>query len=89
MEKTLFQKKIKYLYDELDISPDSFVELFLKEGQRKSDRKKTVIDKWLNGEMKGRPTVFSFLDYKISELKVDLERAFSQDSFLRNSFDSL
>ena len=71
MIKTLFQKKIQYLFDELKISPDSFVELFLKEGQRKSDRKKTVIDKWLNGEMKGRPTVFAFEDYEISNCKID------------------
>jgi len=88
MSKTLFQEKIQYLFNELKISPDSFIELFLKKGQRKSDRKKTVIDKWLNGEMKGRPTVFSFLDYEISGCKIDSERAFSEDSFLRNSLGS-
>jgi len=88
MTKTLFQKKIEYLFDELNISDDNFVELFLKEGQRKSDRKKTVIDKWLNGEMKGRPTVFAFEEYEISNYKVDSEQAFTKDSFLSDSFDS-
>ena len=88
MEKTLFQKKIKYLYDELHISPDSFVELFLKKGQRKSDRKKTVIDKWLNGEMKGRPTVFAFEDYEISNREVNSEKAFTRSSFLSDSLES-
>jgi len=88
MKKTLFQEKIDYLFNQLDISPDSFVELFLKKGQRKSDRKKTVIDKWLNGEMKGRPTVFAFEDYEISNHKINYEKAFTRESFLSDSFES-
>ena len=89
MKKTLFQQKIDYLYDSLDIGEDSFTELFMKEGQKKSDRKKTVIKKWREEEMKGNPTVFAFDEYKISkDFKIGSEPAFTKASFLSDSLES-
>jgi len=95
MQKNLFQEKINYLFEtfkKANICNDerALVELFSKGGIYSDARKKTVIEKWLNGEMKQPPKriLFLFADYPISyKFKLSNDKnAFSKESFLNNSF---
>jgi len=90
MVKNLFQKKIEYLFAQLKIDEKEFVYLFLEDEKKLNSRKKTVIDKWLKGEMKESPKdlSFKFNKYKISKYEVNSEQAFTKDSFLSDSFES-
>jgi hypothetical protein len=94
MQKILFQKKISYLFEEFKkaeiCDEKGLVELFSENGIYSNTRKKTVIDKWLNGDMKQPPKniLFSFNQYPISyEYKLpNGKNAFSKESFLSSSF---
>jgi hypothetical protein len=94
MQKILFQKKISYLFEEFKkaeiCDEKGLVELFSENGIYSNTRKKTVIDKWLNGNMKQPPKniLFSFNQYPISyEYKLpNGKNAFSKESFLSSSF---
>ncbi|MBU1667677.1 hypothetical protein KKC13_04605 [bacterium] len=89
MKKILFQEKVEYLFFMLKKSENDFLKLFLKDGQKLSSRKKTVIDNWLKGEMKDAPKAFHFDEYRISTFKCDNdEMAFTKDSFMNNSLES-
>ncbi len=88
MSKTLFQKKIIYFFEQLNIDEEKFVKLFSQENQKFSDRKKTVIDNWMNQNMKSSPKGFKFEKWKISEEKSNNKAIFSKNSFLKDSFES-
>lgn len=87
MEKTLFQKKIQYLFKNLDSGYQkreaAFVALLSKTEHNYSARKKVVIHNWLHGEMKSNPHWKQFKDYQIFTWKYANEQpVFPQDCFL-------
>ena len=80
MIQILFQKKINYLFEKLNMKEKEFVLWFSKKGQKYGDRKKVVINKWLYGEMKKNP-YWKFNEYPISKEKIDGSVVFKEDYF--------
>ena len=70
--QTLFQKKINYLFEQLEMKgrEREFVALFSKKKHKYSARKKVVIDKWLYGKMKKNP-YWKYQEYPISKKKIN------------------
>jgi len=85
MKEGIFSKKIRYLYEQLDISDNEFVNLFKREEDNKNTRKKVVFG-WIKKEIT-LPKAFYFDEYPISTFVVDNEKSFTRKSFLEESYD--
>jgi len=83
MAKLLFQEKISYLYEQLDINDKIFIELFSEKHHKYGSRRKTVIKKWIEGEMEENPK-WNFHKYPISKELVNNELGFTEKSFLED-----
>ena len=86
MKKNLFSKKIKYLFETLNLGEEELVKLFWN-GIKPSYgvRKKSVIDKWYNKDILN-PKAFHFDTYPISKLNQNGKPFFSKDAFLYEEF---
>ena len=82
MEQTLFQKKINYLFEQLDMKgkEKEFVSWFSEKGHSYSARKKVVIDTWLYGKMKKNP-YWKYEKYPISKEKINGSLVFEESCF--------
>ena len=82
MTRTLFQEKINYLFEQLNMQgkEKEFVSLFSPTQHIYSDRKKVVIGKWLYGKMKKNP-YWKFEEYPISKEKINGILAFDEYCF--------
>ena len=83
MVKTLFQKKINYLFEQLDIKGKEFVALFSPKKHDYHARKKVVIDKWLYGEMKKNP-YWKYAEYPIAKERINAFIVFKESCFEDN-----
>ena len=77
---TLFQEKINYLFTTLNLDKKEFVKLFSNKKHRYSDRKKTIIDKWLKGKMKKYPNL-EYQKYPISKKEIEGILIFPENCF--------
>ena len=80
--KTLFQQKIKYIFETLvNGNKRELVFLFSTYKDKYNIRKKTVIDKWLKGEMKKLPK-WKYNKYHISIKEINGIVVFPENCFL-------
>ena len=88
MKENLFSKKIKYLFNILELNQKDFVKLFWNgEAKTLSTRVKTI-DNWLSKDIK-QPKGFYFDEYKISKFIMDDGTpVFTKESFMYDDFDS-
>jgi len=78
---TLFQKKIRLIFKAIKEDKKELVRLFSPPNYKYSVRKKSVIDKWLNGKMKSYPK-WKYNEYSISKIKVNGVIAFPEMCFM-------
>jgi hypothetical protein len=86
MKKKNFSIKIEYLFKRLDLGEEAFTKLFWNEEKSTLyTRKKSVIGKWLEGDI-DKPKGFYFDTYPIAKLQNKDKPFFTKSSFLEDSF---
>jgi len=78
---TLFQQKIELIYKAIDEDKRELVRLFSPPKYKYSVRKKSIIDKWLNGKMKSYPK-WKYREYTISKIEVNGVKIFPEKCFM-------
>jgi hypothetical protein len=79
-KKTTFQEKLELLFKDINGDEKELVRLFSPPSYKYSVRKKTVIDKWLYGEMKGFPK-WKYNEYPISDIEINGIKIFPEKCF--------
>jgi hypothetical protein len=87
MNRTQFQMKLNYLFKQLNVSENKFIELFSPSKYNQSARKKVVIKKWLRGDMKENPR-WKFDTYPISKYHLNNIQIFTEKSLIEDSLNA-